>query len=135
MKRVYFIANSYDGAYFVLTDNVEDYFQRMAAYVLNLEQSAKLNNYSFGSVEMTQKEYDNYKTEAQSLEQSQINKTKEMEDENIIPNIPNIHKEEPRRPMLEAIETDDSDMTEDEDNLPIPPKRPLPSERPHLRLV
>jgi len=131
MKRVYFIANSYDGAYFVLTDNVEEYFQRMAAYVLNLEQSAKLNNYSFGSVEMTAKEYEDYKSKAQNLEQSQIKKKQEEAEVEI--EAPS--EKEYIRPSLSAVETEESDFNEEEDDLPAPPRRPLPSERPHLRLV
>ncbi len=126
MKRIYFIANSYDGAYFVLTDNVEEYFQRIAAYVLNLEQSAKLNNYSFGSVEMSEKEYEDYKNKAQNLEQSQVKKTQELKEEQTI-----IEEKEVSKPSLEMIESEE----EDQEEFPVPPRKPLPSERPHLRLV
>lgn len=72
MKRVYYIANAYDGSYFVLTDNIEEYFRRLASYAMNLEQSQKLNHYNFGSVEMSQKDYELQQTEAQSLESSLI---------------------------------------------------------------
>lgn len=72
MMRVYYIANSYDGAYFVLTDDLQEYIQRMAAYVLNLEKSGKTNHYSFGSIEMTEQEYEKHRLEALALETGRI---------------------------------------------------------------
>ena len=71
-KRVFYIANAYDGRYFVLTDNLEEYYQRLSAYVLNLEQSAKTNHYSFGSVEMSEAEYLDARTESLDFEQQRI---------------------------------------------------------------
>jgi len=78
LKRCYYICNSYDGAYFVLTDDVENYIQKMASYVINLENSKKTNHYTFGSVEMTQSEYEKNSTEANRLESSLIEQ-KELE--------------------------------------------------------
>ncbi len=72
MMRVYYIANSYDGAYFVLTDDLQEYIQRMAAYVLNLEKSGKTNHYSFGSIEMTEQEFEKHRLEALALESGRI---------------------------------------------------------------
>ena len=72
MKRVYYIANAYDGSYFVLTDQIDEYFRRLASYAMNLEQSQKLNHYSFGSVEMSIKDYELQQTEAKTLESSLI---------------------------------------------------------------
>ena len=72
MKRVYYIANAYDRSYFVLTDSIEEYLQRLASYVMNLEQSQKLNHYTFGSVEMSEKDYQVQKTEASTLESSLV---------------------------------------------------------------
>lgn len=77
LKRCYYIANSYDGAYFVLTDDIQEYVQRMASYVINLENSSKINHYSFGSVEMTALEYDRLRNEAQGLESSLIKQKKD----------------------------------------------------------
>lgn len=72
MMRVYYIANSYDGAYFVLTDDLQEYIQRMAAYVLNLEKSGKTNHYSFGSIEMAEQEFEKHRLEALALETGRI---------------------------------------------------------------
>jgi hypothetical protein len=78
-KRVFYIANAYDGRYFVLTDNLEEYYQRLSAYVLNLERSAKTNHYSFGSVEMSEAEYLDARTESLGFEQERI-KTQQKQD-------------------------------------------------------
>jgi len=72
MMRVYYIANSYDGAYFVLTDDLQEYIQRMAAYVLNLEKSGKTNHYSFGSIEMNEQEFEKHRLDALALETGRI---------------------------------------------------------------
>lgn len=116
--RVYYIANSYDGAYFVLTDDLQEYIQRMAAYVLNLEKSGKTNHYSFGSVEMAEQEFEKHKLDALNLETSRIKAVEEA------------HAEE---------EVSDTDSTEHdgENKEPIQPEsdggdKP---ERGHLRLV
>ena len=77
LKRYYYIANSYDGAYFVLTDDVQEYVQRMASYVINLEGSKKTNHYSFGSVEMSALEYDRFRAEATRLESSLTDQKKQ----------------------------------------------------------
>jgi hypothetical protein len=122
MKRIYYIANSYDGAYFVLTDNIEEYFQRVAAYVLNLEQSAKLNNYSFGSVEMSEKEYEDYKAKASNLEKAHVAKPAENQ-ENVEQELQNNIEEKEEKTLEEELEEFTS------------PRKPLRSERPHLRLV
>lgn len=66
--RCYYIANGYDGAYFVLTDNKEEYAIRLGAYLDNLITSPKTNHYNFGSVEMTRNEYEGQKTDALALE-------------------------------------------------------------------
>jgi|GEM_PF-4146187 hypothetical protein len=84
MKRCYYISNSYDGAYFVLTDNIEDFAERMTMYMLNLKRSGKCNHYSFGSLEMSDHEYVDFKNKAEGLEREQI--------EGKIP------KEEPKKP-------------------------------------
>ena len=80
LKRCYYICNSYDGAYFVLTDDVENYIQKMASYVINLENSKKTNHYTFGSIEMTQAEYEKNSTEAIKLETSLIEQKNLEED-------------------------------------------------------
>jgi hypothetical protein len=77
MKRCFYIANSYDGAYFVLTDDLQEYANRMGSYVINLENSQKINHYSFGSVEMSAIEYDRYHAEAKRLEGSLIDQKKQ----------------------------------------------------------
>jgi hypothetical protein len=79
-KRVFYIANAYDGRYFVLTDNLEEYYQRLSAYVLNLECSAKTNHYSFGSVEMSEAEYLDARTESLGFEQERIKTQQRSED-------------------------------------------------------
>ena len=80
LKRCYYIANSYDGAYFVLTDDLSVYAEKMASYVVNLENSRKTNSYSFGSIEISASDYEKYNTEATSLEKSLIDqKIKELE--------------------------------------------------------
>ena len=76
MKRCYYISNSYDGKYFVLTDSVKEYATRMAAYVMNLERSGKCNHYSFGSVELTEAEYELQRTEAHEAELGRIEQVK-----------------------------------------------------------
>lgn len=117
MKRCYYISNSYDGAYFVLTDNIEEYFQRMSAYLLNLENSKKANHYSFGSVEMSEKEYLEKRTGASFLERSKIaEKEKEKKSHEII--------------AESGTEVEDDDQFDD-----LPPTPPKKGERPHLRLV
>lgn len=84
MKRCYYIANSYDGKYFVLTDNVREYVERMAAYVMNLEKSGKCNHYSFGSVEMSANEYDSYRRDAQGQEEARIRQTQKEREERLM---------------------------------------------------
>lgn len=49
----------------------------MASYVINLEGSQKANHYSFGSIEMTEIEYDRHSTEATRLESSLISQKNE----------------------------------------------------------
>lgn len=121
MKRCYYISNSYDGAYFVLTDNIEEYFQRISAYLLNLENSKKCNHYSFGSVEMSEKEYLEKRTGASFLERSKIaEKEKEIQAKS-----------------HEIIAESGTEVYDDEDDFDPPPAPPTPKkgERPHLRLV
>ncbi len=77
MKRVFYIANAYDGAYFVLTDDIEVFYQRMGPYAVNLQNSTKCNTYSFGSLEMSEADYRRKTTEAEELETSQIQVTKQ----------------------------------------------------------
>lgn len=72
MKRCYYISNSYDGAYFVLTDNIDDFAQRMTMYMVNLKRSGKCNHYSFGSLEMSESEYQEAKKGAEGLERERI---------------------------------------------------------------
>lgn len=79
MKRCYYISNAFDGKYFVLTDNVREYVERMAAYVMNLEKSGKCNSYSFGSVEMSQKDYEAFRTGAEAAEQTRIRQVREQQ--------------------------------------------------------
>ncbi len=81
MKRCFYISNAYDGKYFVLTDNVGEFAQRMAAYLMNLERSGKVNHYSFGSVELSESEYQSYRSDATQTEASRIAATKEKEEE------------------------------------------------------
>ncbi|TNE98182.1 MAG: hypothetical protein EP326_10250 [Deltaproteobacteria bacterium] len=121
MMRVYYIANSYDGAYFVLTDDLQEYIQRMAAYVLNLEKSGKTNHYSFGSIEMTEQEYEKHRLEALALETGRIKAKEEA---------------------IQTQEEDDFDLMEDEDfdehEVPAPHLEIVEEkkiERGHLRLV
>lgn len=52
----------------------------MASYVINLENSQKVNHYSFGSVEMTALEYDRHRQEAGHLESSLIQQKQKAED-------------------------------------------------------
>lgn len=80
MKRCYYISNSYDGAYFVLTDNVEDFAQRMSMYMVNLKRSGKCNHYSFGSLEMSEAEYLEAKKGAETLEKERIQARVSMKD-------------------------------------------------------
>ncbi len=83
MKRVFYIANAYDGKYFVLSDNIEEYFERLAAYALNLQNSTKTNHYSFGSVEMTEQEYQQQRQATHAFEREQIaQKESVMQEEN-----------------------------------------------------
>lgn len=72
MKRVFYISNAYDGSYFVLTDNIEEYFQRLSAYAMNLHTSKKINHYSIGSVEMTESEYLKQRETSYAFEQERI---------------------------------------------------------------
>lgn len=72
MKRCYYISNSYDGAYFVLTDSIDEFAQRMSMYMVNLKRSRKCNHYSFGSLEMSQAEYLDMRKKAEGLEQDRI---------------------------------------------------------------
>ena len=76
MKRVFYISNAYDGSYFVLSDNLDEYFQRLSAYALNLQNSKKTNHYSFGSVEMTEQEYREKRSECTSFEKQRIQEQK-----------------------------------------------------------
>lgn len=76
LKRVFYIANNYDGSYFVLSDNLDEYFQRLSAYALNLERSQKTNHYSFGSVEMSEMEYLEKRSECTAFEKERIEKVK-----------------------------------------------------------
>lgn len=78
MKRCFYIANNYDGAYFVLTDDIQEFSTRLSAYLLNLQKSQKCNHYRFGSVELTEKEYEELATEAKSLEKDLTAKPKEV---------------------------------------------------------
>lgn len=77
MKRCYYIANNYDGAYFVLTDDIHQFGLRLSAYLLNLQKSQKCNHYRFGSVEMTEAEYAQHSTEAETLEKNLTQKRPE----------------------------------------------------------
>ncbi len=110
MKRCFYISNAYDGKYFVLTDNVGEFAQRMAAYLMNLERSGKCNHYSFGSVELSESEYQSHRTEATQTESSRIAATKRPEQQ---------------------------DQQEQEDNFTPPPpsSKDNQSKRPGLRLV
>lgn len=72
MKRCFYIANNHDGAYFVLTDDIQQFSLRLSAYLLNLQKSKKTNHYRFGSVEMTQVDYERFATEARDLEEGLI---------------------------------------------------------------
>lgn len=117
MMRVYYIANSYDGAYFVLTDDLQDYIQRMAAYVLNLEKSGKSNHYSFGSIEMTQEEFEKYRVEASNLENGRIKAREESIEE--------------EKQIIE--ETHDEPHQDDPSHLEIVGEKKI--EKGHLRLV
>ena len=72
MKRCYYIANNHDGAYFVLTDDIQQFGMRLSAYLLNLQKSKKTNHYRFGSVEMTAEDYERFATEARDLEDQLI---------------------------------------------------------------
>ena len=93
-KRVFYIANAYDGRYFVLTDNLDEYFQRLSAYALNLEKSAKTNHYSFGSVEMSESEYLDAKRESISFEQERITQRKQEQTPKSQPEIHPVAEEE-----------------------------------------
>lgn len=120
MKRCYYIANSYDGKYFVLTDNVREYVERMAAYVMNLEKSGKCNHYSFGSVEMSASEYDSFRTDAQNQEEARIRQTQKEREERLQVEIQNEQKRHnPSIPLPNSNQT--------------PPKAKRPN--PGLRLV
>lgn len=77
MKRCFYISNAYDGAYFVLTDNIDEYLQKMMAYMANLQRSGKCNHYSFGSVEMTEAEYENNRQKATTFEKDRIQSVQE----------------------------------------------------------
>lgn len=79
MKRCYYISNSYDGAYFVLTDNIDEFAQRMSMYMVNLKRSGKSNHYSFGSVEMSESDYRQSKKNAEGLERDRIRAKSESE--------------------------------------------------------
>ncbi len=81
MKRVFYIANAFDGSYFALTDNLDDYFRSLAAYAMNLQNSKKLNTYTFGSLEMTEEEYQVAASDARAFEQSRIKVDKEIQEE------------------------------------------------------
>jgi hypothetical protein len=83
MKRVFYISNAYDGSYFVLTDNLEEYFQRLSAYAMNLHTSQKTNHYSIGSVEMSESEYLQKREESYAFEQERIQLKQEKEQINI----------------------------------------------------
>ena len=114
MKRCYYIANSFDGKYFVLTDSVREYVERMAAYVMNLEKSGKCNHYSFGSIEMRASEYDSYLMKAQETESGRIKATKEESKE----------------------ERDEVDQRRRDPSIPLPtPNREKRPNGPGLRLV
>lgn len=126
MKRCYYISNSYDGAYFVLTDNIEEYFQRMSSYLLNLENSQKCNHYSFGSVEMTAAEYEQNRTSASNLEKARI--AEKTQTEEVEPELEEFEIE-----LKDYMENADDDFFE-EPTIPAPPT-PKKGERPHLRLV
>jgi hypothetical protein len=92
MKRCFYIANNYDGAYFVLTDDIHQFGMRLSAYLLNLQKSQKCNHYRFGSVEMTESDYEKHATEARELEQTLVKK-------------PEVKPEpKPARPTLHLVE-------------------------------
>jgi hypothetical protein len=123
MMRVYYIANSYDGAYFVLTDDLQEYIQRMAAYVLNLEKSGKTNHYSFGSIEMTEQEYEKYQLEASALESGRIKAKEEAL----------LTKSEEEVELIEDELSDLEEHNDSERHLEIVEEKKI--ERGHLRLV
>lgn len=70
--RAYYIANAHDGAYFVLTTDIQEYIARMSAYIKNLVESGKTNHYSFGSVEMYESEYEKDRAGAGELEKANV---------------------------------------------------------------
>lgn len=121
LKRCYYISNAYDGKYFVLTDNVGEFAQRMAAYLMNLERSGKLNHYSFGSVEMSENEYLTFRTEASHTESSRIAATQEAK----------AAKEETKKDKSAHLKPVDQNA----DYQPMPPKNENKGDRPGLRLV
>lgn len=98
MKRVYYIANSFDGKYFVVTDSIDEYFQRMAAYALNLQNSKKTNTYTIGSLEMTEADYRELRRDTESFESSLI-KHQKSEPDDLEENEPS----EKKRPHLRLV--------------------------------
>lgn len=118
MKRCFYIANAYDGSYFFVSDNVEDYYQKLAGYALNLKNSQKLNHYTFGSVEMTEDEYAEHREGAGKLESDQISMREKQEER-----------------QKELLDKHLDEFDEDEKTLADAPT-PLPTKKkPHLRLV
>lgn len=102
MKRCFYIANSYDGAYFFLTDSFDEYTKKIMAYVVNLERSGKCNHYSFGSVEMTAKEYLEQRDQALGFESGRIQQRKEeLEREQSLSS--KVNKDKSQRPPLRLL--------------------------------
>lgn len=90
MKRYYYIANAYDGQYFFLSENLDDYHKKMLAYVVNLERSRKLNHYQFGSVELTAREFEELGQKASAFEGQCLQEKREV-------------KKDPERPPLQLL--------------------------------
>ena len=101
MKRCYYIANNYDGAYFVITDDLNEYRQRMSAYLMNLQASGKCNHYSFGSVELTEKDYIETRNKAMGLERDRVQTKIEKEEPILTPPPPK--KNDGDRPHLRLV--------------------------------
>lgn len=101
MKRCFYISNAYDGAYFVLTDNMDEYLRKMMAYMANLQRSGKCNHYSFGSVEMTEAEYSSYREKAVNFEKERVQAVQEQKENS--PGTQESKKSDSDRPGLRLI--------------------------------
>jgi uncharacterized protein YeeX (DUF496 family) len=76
MIRCYYIANGYDGAYMVLTKDINEYVIAMHSYIAHMSKSAKCNYYAFGTIEILESDYEDRVRDAKNLV-AELNKPKE----------------------------------------------------------